>query len=105
MLPRAAICLALSSALALCGAPADELAAWLAELNLGQFGSALRELGVAEPSDLALLDAGDLDSLGLKKIHRLKLQKAIGELGEWVPPPLASPPEQRPRCRPRLRLS
>ena len=77
--------LALAAALAPVGTTSGdgELTAWLGALKLGQFETRLRqEFGAAAPADLALLDAGDLAVLGLKKIHKIKLRKAIDELGQ-----------------------
>jgi len=56
---------------------------WLSEAGLGQFTAALRDLGMTELADLALLTDQDLEAAGFKLIQRRKYfsklaQTAVG---------------------------
>ena len=54
---------------------------FLVGLNLDKYAAGLRdELGAAIPTDLKDLDEGDMDELGLKKLEKRRLLRALMEL-------------------------
>lgn len=66
----------------------------LAHFKVPQFADALLSMGVDSVDDLAYLQDGDLDKIGMPLIHRRKLLDAVG--GEWRQQP-AEPPLQAPK--------
>lgn len=51
----------------------QSLSTYLAELNLSHYELALRELGVATPSDLVDLQQDDCEAIGMKKLEAKRL--------------------------------
>ena len=76
-------------------APADAsaLLAFLTAHRLAGYTDALLELGAEEPLDLADLEDEDYDSIGMKKLERNRLHKALQEGG------VATPEHQEPARR------
>ena len=76
-------------------APADAsaLLAFLTAHRLEGYTDALLELGAEEPLDLADLEDEDYDSIGMKKLERNRLHKALQEGG------VATPEHQEPARR------
>jgi hypothetical protein len=56
------------------------LAAFLSEARLSQYLGPLVELGADMPVDVKDLDEADLDALGMKKLEKTRLQKALDQL-------------------------
>ena len=58
--------------------PQDALFGFLAQHRLQQYHAALLDLGAQMPADLNDLEEADLDSLGMKKLEKNRLHKALG---------------------------
>ena len=59
---------------------ADSLAAFLATARLEQYTAKLIELGAGTASDLIGLGEDDMDSIGMKKLEKQRLTKALAAL-------------------------
>ena len=59
----------------------DSVSAWLADVGLSQYASALADIGLDSISDFSLVEKEDLDDLGMKKLHKRKLLVNLRQRG------------------------
>eukprot|EP00946_MAST-07B_sp_MAST-7B-sp1_P004104 g4104.t1 len=79
------------------GRHSEDLSAWLSNLRLSKFSQGFHDLGVYELSDLAYVQPGDLDDIGMKRIPRRKFLKAQASLvAKWSDSDPASMPAAMP---------
>ena len=57
---------------------AKNLGEFLNELNLSQYETELRSLGVADPADLVDLEAADCEACGMKRLEVKRLMRCVG---------------------------
>ena len=62
------------------GSDAERLRAFLTRHRLSKYAAGLAELGVDAVEDLADLEVGDLDEMGMKKLEKRRLLKAVSKL-------------------------